>query len=100
MNTETRLALEILSESKYKSHQKRYEVIVRFSEIYGVLPTLERMVRNLPKSEDLINNVTVSNDLTEKISYYEEKLEQDPNDKQALNALDILYDSDFRNSKN
>lgn len=99
MNLETKLTLDLLAESKQASYQKRYEVVNRFIETYGIIPSFNRIIKNLPKSEEIIRNVCVPEDLAVQIEKYEKLLELDPTNPGTINELDKLYDINYRQTK-
>lgn len=99
MKIEEKLALDILSESKLEQYQRRYSAVIRFIEIYGLIPNLERMVKDLPKAEKILSSVSVPHDLYDQIAYYENQLAENPSDKDIINVLDNLYDASYRLSK-
>lgn len=99
MNTESRLALEILSDSKIKSYQRRYNAVVRFIDTYGVIPSFERIIEGLPKSESIKRNTLVADGLSDAVDEYENILVHNPANQDAISKLDELYDADYRSNR-
>lgn len=99
MNLETKLTLDFLAESKNATYQRRYEVVNRFIQTYGIIPSFDRIIKNLPKTEEIVRNICVPDDLAEQIDKYEILLELDPTNHETINELDKLYDINYRQSK-
>lgn len=93
INIESRLVLEILSESKNTQHHRRYVAVQRYIKTYGILPRFDQIIRELPKQNYFIQHVVVPSSFTDEIAYYEELLVKSPDNVEIVAALDRLYDS-------
>jgi hypothetical protein len=96
MEIESRLALEILAESKLIKHQRRYNAVMRYIDAYGIIPNVVQIVRYQPKSEYIIRQVSVPKGIGEKINELEIQLATSQNDQVILDELDSLYDQAYR----
>lgn len=97
MEIETRLALDVLSESKNIEHQRRYSAVIRYINAYGLIPSLVQILRFQPKKDKIIDQISVPADLKEKINNLEIQLELSPNNPEIISELDELYDKAYRN---
>lgn len=97
MENESWLALEYLSESRSNANQRRYSAVTRFIKIYGIVPSLDRIVQDLPEREKIINNVMLPIEIQSEINQLEIKLKGDNQNPDIINRLDNLYDYAYRN---
>ncbi len=96
MNIESRLALDLLSESKNSEHQRRYVAVQRYIKAFGLIPHYTQILRELPKGNHLHKQITIQGANSNVISELEDKLLQEPNNPEIVNALDKLYDEAYR----
>ena len=97
MNNESRLAMEYLGESRSDASQRRYEVVSRFIIIYGIIPSLDRIVRDLPDKDKILDNIMLPPEIITEVNKLERGLQDDLQNPDIINKLDNLYEYAYRN---
>lgn len=100
MSIESKLAIDLLAESKISKHQRRYIAVQRYIKAFGLLPHYTQIIRELPKEKALLEHIVLSDPFSEEISILEKSLELDPDNPEIINSLDKLYDEAYRLNSN
>lgn len=97
MEYESKLALQYLAESRSSTNQRRHQVVTRFIKVYGIMPSLDRIVLDLPDEEKILGNILLPPEINLEINQLEQELQNDSQNPDIINKLDNLYDYAYRN---